>query len=169
MKHILTAVITASLAILPTGLSAEKPDIVVSSGRSIDNFVEDVATDINRELNRKSYRMRAIQGTGVAQVLFESSPYGEPINLKMYRHARDEGVNRLARRAVSRIRSLHPLPQGVDQDQLYLANIIIANDAREYDQLSRDLNQREAQRIASAKGDRKVFAFNLSASPYSRN
>ncbi len=165
MKNLLFVAIATSLAIPPTGLLAKRPDIVVSSGRSIDNFVEDVATDLNRELNRYRHTTGLYEGTGVAQVLFECSPDGKPTKITMYSRSRYASVDRRARNAVSKIRTLHPLPQGVGQDQLYLANIIIADDLDEFDQLSAELKQREAKRIAAAKGDRKIFAFTLGQSP----
>ena len=171
MKKLVFAAVVASLILPSAGIQAKntqtvkRPDIVVSSGRSIGNFVEDVAYDINRELNRPQLRPAYSEGSGVSQVLFECGPDGKPVNLKMYHKAGSPAVDRAARRAVSKIRSLHPLPQGVGQDQLYLANIIIAENQSQYDDLAKELNQREARRIAAAKGDRKIFAFNLGASP----
>lgn len=165
MKKILFVAIAASLALTPTGMQAQTNDIVVSSNRSVNNFVESVSRDLDRSLNRFSRSTFNQTGTGVAQVLFECGPDGKPTNIKMYSRAGDVGVNRQARRAVANIRSLHPLPRGIDQDQLYLANIIIASDARQFDELSEELNERETNRIAAAKGDRKIFAFTLSKTP----
>jgi hypothetical protein len=164
MKKILFVAIATSLALFPAGIQAQHDEIVVSSGRSVDNFVEDVSHDLDRQINRRSLRSYQMQETGVAQVLFECGPDGKPTNITMYNKS-GPGIGRLARRAVSGIRSLHPLPKGVTNDQLYLANIIIANDPRQFDKLSNELNQREEQRIAAAKGDRKIFAFTLSKSP----
>ena len=166
MKNILLVAVATSLALSPAGIQAQNVDIVVSSNRAIDRFVQDVSRDLERELNRPTRAaLFYSQGSGVSQVLFECGPDGKPTNISMYSKAGDASVDRRARRAVAKIHSLHPLPQGVDQNQLYLANVIIAEDAREYDQLSAELNQRETQRIAAAKGDRKIFAFTLGKSP----
>ncbi len=164
MKNILLVAIATSFALSPIGIQAQNDDIVVSSSRSIDRFVQDVSRDLDRELNRPMMRSNPVTGTGLAQVLFEAGPDGKPTNIKMYHRAGDVAVDRLARRAVAKIRSLQPLPRGVEQDQLYLANIIIASDTREFDELSEELNERETNRIAAAKGDRKIFAFTLSQS-----
>lgn len=165
MKKLLFVAIATSLALTPTGMQAQTDDIVVSSSRSIDNFVEAVSRDLDRSLNRFSRSTFNQTGTGVAQVLFECGPDGKPTNIKMYSRAGDVGVNRQALRAVANIRSLHPLPQGLTNDHLYLANVIIAKDSRQFNELSEELNERETNRIAAAKSDRKIFAFTLSKTP----
>ncbi len=165
MKNILLVAIAASLALTPTGMQAQTDDIVVSSNRTVNNFVDAVSRDLDRSLNRFSRSSANQTGTGVAQILFECGPDGKPTNIKMYNGAGDIGVNRQARKAVANIRSLHPLPQGLTNDQLFLANIIIAKDSRQFDELSEELNERETNRIAAAKGDRKIFAFTLSKTP----
>ncbi len=164
MKKLLFVAIATSLALTSTGMQAQTDDIVVSSDRSVNKFVEAVSRDLDRSLNRFS-RSSFNEGTGVAQVLFECGPDGKPTNIKMYSRAGDVGVSRQARRAVANIRSLHPLPQGLTNDQLFLANIIIAKDSRQFNELSEELNERETNRIAAAKGDRKIFAFTLSKTP----
>lgn len=164
MKKLLLVAIATSLVVFPAGTQAQEDGIVVSSGRSVENFVRDVSRDIDRQLNRISVTSPHQQETGIAQVFFECGPDGKPINVRLYKKS-GFWTGLKARRVVSKISSLHPLPQGVTHDQLYLANIIIADGPREFEKLSEDLRQLEKQRIASAKGGRKVFAFNLGKSP----
>lgn len=164
MKKLLLVAFATSLAMSPTGIHAQQDGIVVSSGRSVDNFVEDVSRDLDRQLNRFDVTSPRQQETGLAQVLFECGPDGKPTNIRLYKKS-GFWTGLKARRVVSKIRSLHPLPQGVTHDQLYMANIIIADSPREFEKLSEELKQLEQQRIASSKGDRKIFAFNLIKSP----
>jgi periplasmic protein TonB len=164
MKKLLFVALATSLAVSPTGIHAQEDGIVVSSGRSVDDFVNDVSRDLDRELNRIDISSPRHLENGVAQVLFECGPDGKPINVRLYKKS-GFWTGLKARRVVSKIRSLHPLPQGVSHDQLYLANIIIADSPREFEELSEELEQLEKQRIASAKDGRKIFAFNLSKSP----
>lgn len=164
MRKLFFVTLVASLAILPTGIQARQDSIVVSSGRSIKTFVEDVSRDLNRELSRVDIVAPRQQESGVAQVLFECGPDGKPINVRLYNKS-GYWTGLEARRVVSKIRSLHPLPQGLTHDQLFLANIIIAESPHEFRKLSEKMNRLEKQRLASSSGERKVFAFNLSISP----
>ncbi|WP_379923135.1 hypothetical protein [Erythrobacter sp. R86502] len=164
MKKLLFVAFATSLVFSATVIHAQQGGIVVSSGRSVDDFVNDVSRDLDRQLKRIAITSSRQHGNGVAQVLFECGPDGKPINVRMYKKS-GFWTSLEARSVVSKIRSLHPLPQGITHDQLYLANIIIADSPREFQKLSEKLEQLEKQRIASATGDRKIFAFNLSKSP----
>lgn len=166
MKKLLFVAFATSLACSPAGIQAQQDDIVVSSARSVHDFVEDVSRDLDRQLYQLDVASPRDRQTGLAQVLFECGPDGKPTNIRLYKKS-GFWTDLKARQAVSKIRSLHPLPQGVTHDQLYLANIIIADSAREFKKLSEELKQLEKQRIASSKGDRRIFAFNLSKSPSS--
>ena len=160
MKKLLFVAFATSLAVCPTSIHAQQDGIVISAGRSVDDFGADVSRHLDRQLDRIDNSSPWQQESGVAQVLFECGPDGKPINVRMYKKA-GFWTDLKARKVVSKIRSLHPLPQGVTQDQLFLANIIIANSPQEFQELSEKLNVLEKQRIASSKGDRKIFAFNL--------
>ncbi len=165
MKKLVSVAFAASLALPFSAIQAQNADIVVSSSRSIERFVEDISHDLGRNLEWPNPNRSDLQGTGVAQVLFQCGPDGKPANITLYRKSGSTKVNWLAKRAVSRINVLHPLPNGVSEDQLYLANIIIADSPVQYAQLSQKLNKREAQRLASGKDRGKIFAFTLGNSP----
>ncbi len=135
-------------------------DNVVIGGRSLDTFVSNVNEDLNRTLNRSTPRTEPVLGTGIVQVLFECGPDGKPTNISYYRKDDNRGVNRLGMRAVSKIRTMHPLPRGVSENQQYMANIIVASNYLEYVDLSKELNRSEKSRIAASKGSNKIFAFN---------
>jgi hypothetical protein len=171
MKNITLGALVASFAIFPVQAQDQdytNYDNVVIGGRSLDNFVGDVNKDLDRALNRSRPVTRAIMGTGIVQVLFECGPDGKPTNISYYRKDQDGDVNRLAVRAVSKIRTMHPLPHGVSENQQYMANIIIASNYLEYEDLSKELNRSEQSRIAVSKGSNKIFAFNQTI-PVRRN
>lgn len=160
MKNVTLAALVASFAIFPVQAQEQdynNYDTVVIGERSLDKFVRDVSKDLDRGLNRSSL---TAAGTGIVQVLFECGPDGKPTNISYYRKDNDQDVNRLAVRAVSKIRTMHPLPRGLSEDQQYMANIIIARDRFEYEGFSKELKRSEQLRIAAAKGSNKVFAFN---------
>ncbi len=165
MKKLLFAAFATSLTLMPGGLQAQDDDIVVTSARSVERFVQDVSHDLDRELNRRNRTNYQLSGTGIVQISFECGPDGKPTNVAYYRKDDNADVNRLARRAVSKIRSMHPLPRGITDDQTFLANIIMADDPVQFEQLSGELYRSEKTRIAASNGSRKVFAFNLAKPP----
>ena len=168
MENITLGALVASFALLPVQAQEQdytNYDNVVIGGRSVDKFVSDVSKDLDRTLNRSSLPVR---GTGIVQVLFQCGPDGKPTNISYYRKDNDRDVNRFAVHAVSRIPTMHPLPGGISEGQQYMANIIIARDRFELDNLSKELNRSEKSRIAAAKGSNKIFAFNQ-AIPVRRN
>ena len=168
MENITLGALVASFALLPVQAQEQdytNYDNVVIGGRSVDKFVSDVSKDLDRTLNRSSLPVR---GTGIVQVLFQCGPDGKPTNISYYRKDNDRDVNRFAVHAVSRIPTMHPLPGGISEGQQYMANIIIARDRFELDNLSKELNRSEKSRIAAAKGSNKIFAFNQTI-PVRRN
>ena len=168
MENITLSALVASFALLPVQAQEQdytNYDNVVIGGRSVDKFVSDVSKDLDRTLNRSSLPVR---GTGIVQVLFQCGPDGKPTNISYYRKDNDRDVNRFAVHAVSRIPTMHPLPGGISEGQQYMANIIIARDRFELDNLSKELNRSEKSRIAAAKGSNKIFAFNQTI-PVRRN
>ena len=168
MENITLGALVASFALLPVQAQEQdytNYDNVVIGGRSVDKFVSDVSKDLDRTLNRSSLPVR---GTGIVQVLFQCGPDGKPTNISYYRKDNDRDVNRFAVHAVSRIPTMHPLPGGISEGQQYMANIIIARDRFEHEDLSKELNRSEQLRIAAAKGSNKIFAFNQTI-PVRRN
>ena len=165
MKNILLVAFATSFALTPIGLQAQDDDIVVTSARSIDRFVNDVSQDLNHTLNRNNRGSNQLTGTGIVQISFECGPDGKPTNIVYYRKDDDYDVNRLARSAVKKIRSMHPLPRGISEDQKYLANMIMARDPWEYKALSEELSRSEQARIAASKGKPTFFAFKLAQPP----
>ena len=171
MENITLGALVASFALLP--VQAQEQDYtndenVVIGARSLDKFVGDVSKDLDRTLNRSRPRAQPVIGTGIVQVLFECGPDGKPTNISYYRKDNERDVNRFAVHAVSKIRTMHPLPSGISEGQRYMANIIIARDWVEYKDLSKELNRSEQLRIAAAKGSNKIFAFNQTI-PVRRN
>ncbi len=164
MKTMIVSALVTSFTLFPVGIQAQNQtsnyENVVVGGRSVDQFVEDVSQNLDRVLNHSSLTIMPVRGTGVAQVLFRCGPDGKPINISFYRKDDDLDVNRLAVRAVSKIRTMHPLPSGISEDQQYMANIIVARNYSEYMDLSEDLDRSERARIAASTDSHRILAFN---------
>jgi hypothetical protein len=74
MINIILSALVASFTLFPVGIQAQDQgpnyENVVVGGRSVDQFVEDVSTNLDRLLNRSSLTDMPVMGTGFAQVLF---------------------------------------------------------------------------------------------------
>lgn len=141
-------------------LSQGNPEIVVTSGRSTADLVAAVSADLDRQLFRVARGQRQELDDGIAVVRFECASDGTPDKVALIRRSGDADTDKVAIEAVERLASLHPLPAGVSDRQLFQANIIFADTWRQRDKLSRQLAREESARIASSGEERAVFAIN---------
>ncbi len=86
-------------------------------------------------------------GSGVVRVRFSCSESGRPDRVSLYQSSHDPELDRLAVRAVSRMATLHPLPDGMTHGQQYVATILYARDRANYAAQVRQL------RAAAVKGN----------------
>ena len=151
----LSAAVTASL--LATPLASQE---IIVSPVSAARFVADVQSDLDRQLQRSQPAWDRAQ-TGVTSVRFTAGEDGRADNIVTYRRSGSSSLDRAARRAVSRLTSLAPLPMGASEGQLIQANIVYAKSERHADRLTRQLAREEAQRIASSPEERAVLALTI--------
>lgn len=162
MNRIVFFAIASTLPAAAFVAPAHSQQIVVTSDRSVAAFIEEVSTNLDRELARTYVPARS-SPSGYAIVRFERGEDGRPENVTLFRSARDREVNRIARRAVARLPSLHPLPGELREGQQLQANIVIANSEESYERLAGRLRRSEEQRIASAGKPNAVLAFSARA------
>lgn len=162
MNRIAKLTLASALAVSALAVPVQSQEIVVTSERSVDKFVEEVSSDLTRKLGR-AYISPRTNPSGFAIVRFECGANGKPENITLYRGSRDREVNRIAQRAVGRLGSLHPLPGDLRDGQLLQANIVIANSEDGYARLAEQLRRSEEARMASAPGSRPVLAFTAGA------
>lgn len=115
---------------------AQEPhdNIEVLGSSTVNSWSQAVSRDIDRNIGQeiRKYRMRGQVPTGVASVRFLCSETGEPTAVELTRKSSNRQLNNVARNAVSGIKTLHPLPQGVSNDQVFVANIVVAADEKQY-------------------------------------
>lgn len=165
MYKILTLALatTVSAALLAEPVLSQ--NIVVRPDVSHQEFVEKVTRDLDRQLERgRVFDFFQPSGEGISIVRFTRASDGSVSNVKIYRESGKRAFDRIAMRAVSRLRSLETLPAGVRPDQLYQANIIFAEDGWGIHDLEQQLAAEESARRASNLSERKVFAFGSAAS-----
>lgn len=138
-------------------------NIVVTPDVQHQEFVEKVSRDLDRQLRVAARLENAPNGEGISIVRFSRASDGVADNVKLYRASGKRGFDRIAMKAVSRLRSLDRAPDGVGQNQVYQANIIFAEDGRGADELRQQLAAEEAARIASGPSEGTVLAFGSAA------
>ncbi|MXO47607.1 TonB family protein [Erythrobacter vulgaris] len=153
---------TVSAALLAEPVLSQS--IVVTPDVSHQEFVEKVTRDLDRQLDRTNVFASQPSGEGISIVRFTRASDGSVSNVKIYRESGKRAFDRIAMRAVSRLRSLETLPAGVRPDQLYQANIIFAEDGWGIHDMEQQLAAEESARRASNLSERKVFAFGSAAS-----
>ena len=167
MKRLAILSAASALAVTLLAVPGMSQEIVVSSTRSTDVMIEQVNADLDRQLNIASRRDRQLIGAGIAIVRFQCDENGKPDNVALFRRSGDRAVDRTAMRAVSKLSTLHPLPASLEKDQLFQANIVLAQDYVTLDRLSKKLEREEAARIASSPGERTVLALGVTPRPKS--
>lgn len=158
----LTLATAASAAFLAQPLLSQ--NIIVTPQISHQEFVEKVSQDLNRQLRAAAQMDTVPDGEGISIVRFTRDSEGDAANVKIYRASGKGGFDRIAKRAVNRLRSLDSLPAGAGSDQVYQANVIFAETWWDAEDLEQQLAAEEATRLASSPTERQVFAFGSAGS-----
>ena len=160
--------LTLSLALACSAVMLAEPvssqSIIVSPTISHDQFVEKVSQNLDRQL-RRVLSWNGTYGQGIAIVRFSRDSEGAPENVTLYRKSGNSTLDRKAARAVRGLDSLGIVPAGVQDDQVFQANIVFASNERDRAILIQRLDTMERDRIAAARDDEHVFAFGSSAIP----
>lgn len=151
----LSVAVTASLLATPL---ASQEIIVSPSSHAV--FVNTVQADLDRQLQKTRFAS-PWGNTGATSVRFTAGMDGRPDDVRTYRKSGSPHVDRAARRAVSRLTSLSPLPRGAKNGQVIQANIIFAGSEKQAERLQRRMERQEADRIASSPAEREVLALTV--------
>lgn len=161
-------ILAVSTAVAATMLAVPlfSQEIVVSP-QGERAFVEQVSTDLNTQLRRIRSDLRG-QPSGIVKVRFRANADGTPRNIVTYEGSGNRRLDRHARRAVSKLDSLAPLPVSAGYDPVIQANIIVAKTRQQVDSLAQELADSEAKRLASGDAkERAVLALNMAPRPSS--
>ena len=135
--------LTALLFVPLTSLDARQPpdDIVVVA--PVDAEVRAWSMRVGENIGQQMRFPRDLGPTtdpeGLVEVTFECSKDGRPSNVSLLRTSGSRRLDHAGMMAVERIRSLHPLPRGIDHGQAYKAQLLFATDdgsGRRYDELA---------------------------------
>ncbi len=139
------------LALLPAGAIAAGKQIVVTAPEVSLNLW---SGRVVRALDRNLYYPMPIRGElneGVVSVKFLCSEDGTPFKVTIVKSSGSRDLDASAVRAVTRIVTLHPLPDGITHDQPFQANILYAASQKK-------LDHQIAVLLAEAKNHNARFA-----------
>lgn len=142
---------SAILALLPAGaIAAEKPIVVTGPEVSLNLWSGRVVRALDRNLDYP-IPIRGEPDEGIAYVKFLCSEDGRPANVAIVKSSGSRDLDASAVRAVRRIATLHPLPDGITHDQPFQANIVYATSQKK-------LDRQLATLLAEAKNRNAAFA-----------
>lgn len=165
MNKLAIFAIPAAIAASALAVPLASQEIVVSP-RSEQTFVTEVSKDLDKQLNYIRFDPRS-GNSGLTKVRFRADSDGKATSIKTYKGSGNTEIDRVARKAVSRLTSLSPMPYGSGRQQVIQANIIVASSDRDLDRLSRRLAREEAARMAQGPEEQQVLALTLVPRPVS--
>lgn len=164
---LVVAIATAAGLMFTSQTSAKEPEVLTVRGApaTVTGWVHRLTGELSDNIRFPTTIGRDQPKTGFVSVRFECGPDGKPHNLAIL-HRADPRLDAQALRAVNLLRSLHPLPAGVDAGRMMQANVIFADSAEDLQRQTHLLQRAEAARLAASPAEREVLALNsASAGP----
>lgn len=158
---LVVAIATAAGLMFTSQSSAKEPEGLTVRGApvTVTSWVHRLTGELSDNIRFPTQIGRDQPKTGFVSVRFECGPDGKPRNLAIV-HQADRRLDLQAMRAVSSLRSLHPLPAGMEPGRMMQANVIFADSAEDLQRQTRLLRHAEAARMASSPAERDVLALN---------
>jgi len=126
-------IVSVMLALLPAGaMAAEKQILVTAPEVSLTQWSGRVVRALERNLTYP-IPIRGAPNQGVVSVKFLCSETGTPSEVAIVKSSGSRDLDAAAVRAITRIATLHPLPDGIAHDQPFQANIIYATSQKKLD------------------------------------
>ena len=161
MKYAFLAALAVS-SVMSGALLAQGQTIVMTSHRdAVTQWASAISRDLDSSLRFPRFLGAQQQATGVVSVRFNCSDDGRAGNVVVTRHSGSLVLDRAAVRAISQIRSLHPIPGELATNQLVQANIFFALDENQLQQQVAQLHRERTASLAAGKGDNHLVALNL--------
>ena len=105
--------------------------------------------------------------SGIVKIKFNCTESGKPGDVSVYKSSGNRWVDQAALRAVQRVATLHPLPDGMSHKQRYVATMLFANGYEDQDRMMADLRAEQAKSNAWFKGPAGVALLDSSGDPVS--
>lgn len=160
MKVVVAIAMSGGLLLASQSLAKEPEGLTVRAGLpTMTGWVDRVTGELSSNIRFPAAVATNEPKTGFVSVRFECGPDGKPTNLTII-HPADRRLDAQAMRAVGTLRSLRPLPDGIDAGRMMQANVIFADSAEDLQRQSRLLQKAEAERLAASPAERTVLTLN---------
>ncbi|WP_374295770.1 energy transducer TonB [Sphingomonas sp.] len=135
------------------------PDIVVQGAPpTLEHWTRGISRTLDDALEYPSLTPGWAPAEGIVSVRFLCSEAGTPAAVRIFKTSGDRQLDRAAVRAVQRIKSMHPLPNGLKPTQIYEANVLFSLSPQHHDRMIAKLRQEAEKRNAWFQPD-DVIAF----------
>lgn len=118
-----------------------KNDVVVAATPSVAQWTKAVTRSLESHIRYPAYYWLNPRREGAVRVSFSCSEDGKPAHLVLVKSSGMQAFDRAALSAVSRIKTLHPLPATFRHDQRYGAIVIFAESEASRDRLLARINK----------------------------
>ncbi len=149
------ALLCASLLLAPNAALArnqvaDHPAITVEATGSLAHWKSQIARDLDDHLVYPIEIGGGVPRQGAVRIGFHCGQSGVPEGVSVIESSHSSLLDRAALHAVTRIPTLHPLPEGIGHDRPMEAWIFFASDQEQIDGMKRRLEQQRQVREANA-------------------
>lgn len=163
--YLLRALVVAPLLAMPGMVvagGAKSDNITVQAkGVSVQNWSTKVARSLDNGLSYPRPMGTSDYHSGLSKVSFHCSDAGTPSDVSIAGSSGSRDLDMAAMRAVKKIATLHPLPDGVSPGQTFQAWIVFAGDEQERDRMLRTVNRDARLANAAASQHASQLASNM--------
>jgi len=149
-RSVVLAAVAAFALSCPALAKSSHAVTVLAPPRSVGEWAKGISTSLDRDLK---YPRNIREVAGAVSVGFSCSDTGETKEISVLRSSGSRALDIAATRAVSRIRNMHPMPEGTATGQRFQADLFFAQSSEglraQQARLERDL-RRSPQHFASA-------------------
>jgi TonB family protein len=158
---LIIAIAVASLTI-GTTQARQKDEELIVTGRplTLTQWTQHLSTQLENGLRYPRPMLGSEPPVGLVTVRFRCSDTGKPTSIELSRKSRSRLLDAAALRAVSSIKTLHPMPGNLRPEQQYEANILFATSPSEYSRQLAIMNKAASRRNTSLGLDEQVIAIN---------
>lgn len=147
-----------SIAAISPAMAGDEP-IVVHSEAAMKQWQADVTRSFDRRLANAERQMLIRPANGIVQLRFTLDADGKPEDIETITSSGHRGTDAIARRAVQGLDQLDEAPVTNVADQVFIANVIFAQDSDQKTRLAAKLAKMEGARLAMSTDGTSAISF----------
>lgn len=133
MKHMFVVAVATASVLLPGSAIAESVqppgDDIVVVAPTLEAWSQQVFKNVMRNLHYPELMPGRPVSTGIVAVKFACSEDGSPMGVALQKSSGRQNLDAATVRAVKRVPTLHPLPQGIGAGQQFIVKVLFSDSA----------------------------------------